>query len=320
MRAVRYHDHGAPDVLTVEEVPDPDPAPDEVLLAVAAAGVNPVDTYFREGTYEPAFLPMTPGVDAAGEVVAVGSDVERFEPGDHAVATGLSRDHHGSCAERVAVPEDRIATLPEDVDLVETGAAGVVSVTAFRAAIDHAGVEPAEWVLVHGGSGGVGHAAVQIAAAAGARVVATAAPEYHDHVADLGADRVLDYARGDLRDAVVAATDGGPNVVLDHRLDDYLQFDADVAAPGARVVGIGENDSSVGFEHVGAARSKDVQFTFVSMFNTPRLADPLARVIRLLADGDLSVSVARTYGLDEVGAAHRAVLSDSFLGKLAVVP
>ena len=320
MRAVRYHDHGAPDVLTVEEVPDPDPAPDEVLLAVAAAGVNPVDTYFREGTYEPAFLPMTPGGDAAGEVVAVGSDVERFEPGDHAVATGLSRDHHGGCAERVAVPEDRIATLPEDVDLVETGAAGVVSVTAFRAAIDHAGVEPAEWVLVHGGSGGVGHAAVQIAAAAGARVVATAAPEYHDHVADLGADRVLDYARGDLRDAVVAATDGGPNVVLDHRLDDYLQFDADVAAPGARVVGIGENDSSVGFEHVGAARSKDVQFTFVSMFNTPRLADPLARVIRLLADGDLSVSVARTYGLDEVGAAHRAVLSDSFLGKLAVVP
>jgi len=320
MRAVRYHDHGGPEVLEIEEIDRPEPADDEVLIEVAAAGINPVDTYFVEGAYEPFTLPMIPGVDAAGEATTVGSAVEGVTKGDAVVATGLSKDHYGACAEYVAVPADRVAVLPSNVDVVAAGGAGVAAVTAWRALIDHAGLEPAETALIHGGSGGVGHAAVQIANAAGARVVTTAAPASHDRLDSLGADAVFDYARDDLRAAVTEASAGGPDVVLDHRLDDYLQFDADVAAHDARIVGIGENDPEVGFTNDGVARGKDLTYQFMSMFNTPRLRDPLERVAHLLGEGDLDIEVARTYDLTEVADAHADVMADSFFGKLVVTP
>ena len=335
MRAVRYHEYGGPEVLRVDEVDRPEPAADEVLIEVAAAGVNPVDTYFREGGYEPFTLPMVTGVDAAGEVVSVGPDVvgidagdseeprssgSRLEAGDAVVATGLNKDHYGTCAEYVAVPSDRVVALPDGVDPVAAGGAGVAAVTSWRALIDHAGLEPAETALIHGGSGGVGHAAVQLAATTGARVVTTAAPEYHDRLEALGADAVLDYARDDLREAVEEASAGGPDVILDHRLDDYLQFDADVAAHDARIVGIGENDPAVGFTNDGAARGKDLTFQFMSMYNTPDLSRPLERVATLLGGGELDIQVARTYDLDDVAQAQRDVMSESFLGKLVVTP
>jgi NADPH2:quinone reductase len=320
MRAVRYHEHGGSAVLQVDDVDRPEPSDDEVLVEVAAAGINPVDTYFREGAYQPFTLPMVPGVDAAGEAVEVGSTVDGVAAGDAVVATGLSKDHYGACAEYVAVPSDRIARLPEGVDLVAAGGAGVAAVTAWRALIDHAGLEPAETALIHGGSGGVGHAAVQLAAATGARVVTTAAPEYHDRLESLGADAVVDYGRDDLRDAVTEASDGGPDVILDHRLDDYLQFDADVAAHDGRIVGIGENDPAIGFTNDGVARGKDLTYQFMSMFNTPKLSDPLGRVAHLMGTGDIDIEVAETYDLEEVAAAHDDVMTDSFLGKLVVMP
>jgi NADPH:quinone reductase-like Zn-dependent oxidoreductase len=320
MRTVRYHEHGGPERLRVDEIDRPEPGDREVLIEVAAAGINPVDTYLREGDYEPFTLPMIPGVDAAGEVVATGADVEGVTAGDDVLATGLSLAHYGACAEYVAVPTDRLAVLPAGVDVVAAGGAGAVAVTAWRALIDHGGLEPAQTALVHGGSGGVGHAAVQLAAAAGARVVATAAPPYHDRLSALGADTVLDYDGPDLREAVTAASGGGPDVILDHRLDDYLQFDADVAAQGARIVGVGENDPEVGFTDDGVARGKELTCQFMSMFNTPDLRLPLDRIAHLLGEGTLEITVARTYDLDEVADAHRDVLADSYFGKLVVTP
>ncbi len=320
MRAVRYHDYGGPEELTVDEVETPEPRYDEVVVDVAAAAVNPVDTYFRTGAYRAAGLPMTTGVDGAGEVVAVGTDVAEYAVGDQVVATGLSRNHQGACAEQAAVPTDRLAALPGGADVTQAGAMGVVAVTAYRALIDDGELAPAEDVLIHGASGGVGHAAVQIGAAAGANVVATAAPEYHGAVAGLGADTVLDYDRDDLADAVTDATDDGPDLVLDHRLDDYLSFDARVAAQDARIVGIGENDHEAGFENVGLTRAKDLTLRFTSMFNTPSLARVLDRCATLLADGDLRIEIAREYDLEAVAAAHEDVMTESFLGKLVAVP
>jgi len=320
MRAVRYHEHGGTDVLQVDEIDRPDPGHGEVVVEVAAAGVNPVDTYFREGSYEPFTLPMIPGCDVAGEVVGVGAGVSAVDAGDPVFATGLGAQHQGTYAEYVSVPADRLARLPDGVELVEAGAAGVVAGTAWRALIDHAGLEPAEAALIHGGSGGVGHAAVQVAAAAGARVLTTASPTYHERLRELGADVVFDYSRDDLADAVREASGGGVDVVLDHRLDDYLQFDADVAATGARVVGIGEHDPAVGLSDDGVARSKDVSYQFMSLFNAPRLADILDRLAVLLDRGDLSIEVARTLDLDEAAEAQRAVLEDSFLGKVVLTP
>lgn len=320
MRAVRYHGHGGPRVLQVDEIDRPEPGGGDVLLDVAAAGVNPVDTYFRDGSYEPYTLPMVPGTDVAGTVAAVGDEVADLEIGDRAFATGLGKDRQGTYAEYVAVPADRVVALPDGVDPVEAGSAGNVAVTAWRALIDHAAVEPAESCLIHGGSGGVGHVAVQLAATAGARVVATASPAYHDRVRELGADAVLDYDREDLATAVRDAAGGGADVILDHRLDEYLQFDVDVANEGARVVGVGENEPAVGFERSASARAVELQLQMMLMFNTPRLTEPLERLAYLLDVGDLSIEVDRTYSLEEAADAQRAVMEDSFLGKLAIVP
>ncbi|WP_126661067.1 NADPH:quinone reductase [Haloterrigena salifodinae] len=321
MRAVRLHDHGDADVLQVDDVDRPEPGEDELLLEVAAAGINPVDTYFRDGSYEPVGVPFTPGVDFAGVVAETGAGVDGFSAGDRVFGTGIGNGgFQGAYAEYATVPTDRVVHLPDDADLSEAGAAGVAAVTAWRALVDHAALDPAEYCLVHGGSGGVGHAAVQIADAVSARAITTASEEYHGTLEDLGAETVLDYGRDDLADAVLEASDGGVDAVLDHRLDDYLQFDADVAATGCRVVGIGENSPDPGFSNDGAARSKDVSYQFMSMFNTPDLRVPLRGVAHLMATDELSIELARTYDLEEAAQAQRDVMNDSFLGKLVLEP
>ncbi len=318
MRAVRYHEHGGPDVLQVEEIDQPEPEDDELLVAVRAAAVNPVDTYFREGSYQPGDLPWIPGSDFAGEVEAVGDDIEEFDAGDRVFGTGLGNSRQGTCAEYVTTPTDTVANLPDGVGFDEGAAVALVGVTAWRALIDHGHLEPAETCLVHGGSGGVGHIAVQLAAATGARVITTASEEYHERLEAIGADTVLDYHRDDLADAVEDA--GNPAVILDHRLDDYLQFDADVATTGARIVGIGNTDAEAGFENISAARSKELTITLMSMFNTPDISAVLERLARLVADGEVAPEIVRTYSLDEVGDAQRDVLEESFLGKFIVEP
>ena len=326
MRAVRFHDHGSTDVLQVDEVDRPDPGGHEVLVEIHGAGVNPVDTYFREGSYEPFTMPMVPGIDFAGEVAAVGEYVEGFDEGDPVYGTGIGKDHYGGYAEYAAVTDDRLVHLPESVDPVAAGGAGVAAVTAWRALVDHAALQVGDRCLIHGGSGGVGHVAVQLAAAAGAHVITTASPAYHGRLHELGADVVLDYHRDDLADAVVDAADSvagqseGVDVILDHRLHEYLQFDADVAATGCRVVGIGEKEQTVGFTQSSAARGKDLNLTLMSMFNTPEFRPRLSKLASLMASGELAIQVDETYGLDEAGEAQRAVLEDSFLGKLVITP
>jgi NADPH:quinone reductase-like Zn-dependent oxidoreductase len=321
MQAVRLHEHGGREVLQVDEIERPEPGGHELVVEVAAAGVNPVDTYFRDGSYTPVELPFSPGVDVAGEVVAVGESVDDFAVGDRVLGTGIGNaTHQGAYAEYANIPVDRVVHFHDGTGLAAAGGAGVAACTAWRALVDHANLDPAEACLVYGGSGGVGHAAVQVADAVNAHTLTTAAPAYHDDLASLGADAVLDYGRDDLADAISAAADGGVDVVLDHRLDDYLQLDADVAATGARVVGIGENQPDPGFEAVGTARSKDVAYQFMSLFNTPDLRVPLRGVAHLLDQGRLSIEVARTYGLDEAAEAQRAVMEDSFLGKLVIEP
>ncbi|WP_293029454.1 NADPH:quinone reductase [Natronococcus sp.] len=321
MRAVRLSEHGGPDVLQVEEIDRPEPAADELLLEIEAAGVNPVDTYFREGSYEPLGPPFTPGVDFAGVVAETGSSADGFEEGDRVYGTGIGNgSFQGGYAEYATVPTDRVVHLPDGVDAREAGAAGVVGVTAWRALIDHADLQPAETCLVHGGSGGVGHVAVQIGDAVSARVVTTASEEHHEGLEGLGADTALDYSRDDLADAVLEASDGGVDAILDHRLDDYLQFDAEVAATGCRVVGIGENDPGPGFTSVGAARSADVSYQFMTMFNTPDLRVPLRGVADLMERDRLSVEIDRTYDLEEAAQAQRDVMKESFFGKLVLEP
>jgi NADPH2:quinone reductase len=318
MRAVRYHEHGRRDVLGIDEIERPEPDGSEVLVEVEAAAVNPVDTYFREGSYRPGGLPWIPGSDVAGRVAAVGADVEAYEVGDRVFGTGLGRVHPGTCAEYVAVPVDFLAALPADVTFGQGAAVALVGVTAWQSLIEACDLGPAERVLVHGGSGGVGHVAVQIAAAAGARVTTTASPKYHDRVEDLGAETVLDYNRADLTTAIADA--GAPEVILDHRLDDYLPADTEVAAHGGTIAAIGNDAPDATFESVPRCRGKALTVRHVSMFNVPDFGVILGRLARLMTDGALTASVARTYDLSDVAESHRAVMEDSFLGKLVVEP
>jgi NADPH2:quinone reductase len=317
MRAVRYHEYGGPEVLGVDDIERPEPGGHELLVQVEAAGVNPVDTYFREGSYEPYELPMTPGSDFAGTVEATGEGTPGFEVGDRVFGTGLGRDHQGTYAEYALALTDRVAHLPDEIPFDVGGGAGVAAVTAWRALIDHASLESAETCLIHGGSGGVGHAAVQLAAATGAEVVTTASPAHHDELEALGADAVFDYGRADLSETVAEYE---PAVILDHRLDEYLDFDAAVAGQGARIVGIGNTVPQAGWENVPAARAKELRLQLMSMFNTPDLSAPLERLARLMENGDLTIEIAERYSLDEASGSQQAVMEESFLGKLVIEP
>ena len=316
MQAVQFNEYGDRDVLAVTEVPRPEPERRGVVVAVESAAINPVDTYFRTGSYEPASLPWIPGSDLAGVVEAVGEDVESFAVGDRVFGTALGKDEPGTCAEYVAVPEDKLAHLPGSVSYEAGAALALVGVTAWQSLIDACGLQPADTALVHGGSGGVGHVAIQLAAATGARVTTTASTGYHDRLRQLGADDVFDYRRDDLEAAIVDA--GSPDVILDHRLDEYLAFDAEVAAHGGDVAAIGNESPSATFEDVPRCRGKALSVHHVSMFNTPDISAVLDRLGRLAADDELSPVIARRYTLDNVDEAHRAVLEDSYLGKLVV--
>ncbi|MFC7157458.1 zinc-binding alcohol dehydrogenase family protein [Halomarina halobia] len=326
MRAIRYHEFGDPSVLELETVERLSPDADEVLVATRAIGVNPCDTLRRQGLWGDE-LPLIPGSDVAGVVERVGERVTRFDVGDrvfgtipHLNVSGARGDRQGTYAEFVVAREDRLARLPDDVGFDVGAGLGLVGITAWRALLHFGDLEPGQTCLVHGGSGGVGHVAVQLAATLGATVVATASADHAPTVAELGADVVLDYRRDDLRDAVTDAASGGVDVVLDHMLGEYAQFDIDVSAYGGTVVAIGGNYDSPVIEDLTAAIGKDLTIQPMDMFNEPNIDVVLERLAHLLDVGRLTVEVARTYDLGDAAEAQRAVVEDSFPGKLVLVP
>ena len=328
MRAVRYHEFGEPDVLQIEEVDRLDPEGDEVLLRTHAIGVNPCDALRREGLWDDD-LPLIPGSDVAGQIEAIGDRVTRFEVDDrvfgtvpHLNVTGTRGDRQGTYAEYVVAREDRLARLPSGVSADVGAGLGLVGTTAWRGLRHFANLEPGDTCLIHGGSGGVGHVAVQLASTIGATVVATAAKSRFETVRDLGADEVVDYTlpKDDLKADVIGASDGGVDVVLDHRLEEYIQLDIDVSNYGGTVVAIGNNYDSPTITDLTAAIGKDLTIQPMDMFNEPHIGEVLERLATLLDAGRLTVEVADSYELDDAAEAHRAVVGDSFVGKLVIQP
>ena len=318
MRAVRFHEHGGPDVLQVDEVEEPTPGHGEVVVDVEAAGVNPVDTYFREGAYPVPHLPFIGGGDLAGVVADIGEGVDEFLVGDRVLGTGLGNGRPGTYAEAAAAPADNLAHLPDEVSFEAGAALGTVGGTAWQALVHHGDVDPAETVLVHGGSGGVGHVAIQLAETMGAHVHATAAPEYADALAELGAEATFDYAREDLTAALTDA--GGADVIVDLHMDQYLQLNTDIANDGARVIGIGNDTAEGGFDDIGATKGKEIQYQFMSLFNAADLGAVLGSVADLCARGEVEPVVHEAYDLAAAGEAQRTVMENSFLGKVVLTP
>ncbi len=323
MRAIRYHEAGEPDVLQHETIDEPTPEHGEVLVEIRAAAVNPVDAKIRAST-DPA-SPKTTGSDLAGVVVDVGDGVSDYETGDRVFATGLhtGRFSGGSFAELATVPTDLLAPLPDEVSFEEGAAVALVGVTAWRALVDHADISPGETVFIHGGNGGVGHVAVGLANAMGATVVTTARPEYHDALESLGAEHVFDYGRDDLVESVQAVTDG-VETILDHMPDAYIDFDIDIAALEGDIVIIAGGDTT--FEGTSPARGKELDVHMMSMSNLathpelPDIGPILEQLAKLMANDRLDVVIDRTYPLEEGAEAHRAVMEESVLGKILVVP
>jgi NADPH:quinone reductase len=320
MKAIRISEFGGPEVLRLEEVPTPAPAAGQILVRVRAAGVNPVDTYIRSGMHavKPA-LPFTPGLDAAGEVEAVGDGVKRFVEGQRVYVAGSLT---GAYAELALCEESQCHPLPERVTYAQGAAVNTPYATAYRALFQRANAKPGETVLVHGASGGVGTAAVQLARAAGLRVVGTAGTEEgHRLVLEQGAHEVLDHRAADYLEQLGGLTGGrGVDVILEMLANVNLDRDLGVLAKGGRVVVIG----SRGTVEINPrqAMTRDASILGMTLFNTsPQdLASIHAGLGAGLEAGTLRPFVGRELPLAEAARAHEEVLKPGAHGKIVLIP
>src|SRR5215467_7680864 len=225
MKAIRVHEFGGPEVLRLEEVPAPQPGPGQVLVRIHATGVNPVETYIRAGTYARLpELPYTPGNDGAGVVEQVGADVTEFKAGDRVYTAGSLTGTYGEFA---LCRKEQVHPLPANVSCAQGAAIGTPYATAYRGLLQRAAAEPGESVLVHGASGGVGTAAVQLARAHGLRVFGTAGSEEGlKLVREQGAHDVFDHRAPNHFEQIMKATEGhGVDVILEMLANENLGND-----------------------------------------------------------------------------------------------
>jgi NADPH2:quinone reductase len=321
MKAIRVQRFGGPEVLELADVPDPRPGPGQVLVRIRAAGVNPVDTYIRAAAhgYAGGPLPYTPGADGAGTVEAVGTDAGDLRPGDRVYVAGSLT---GTYAELALCPLGSVHRLPERASFAEGAAVGVPYATAYRALFQRALLKPGETLLVHGASGGVGTAAVQLARAAGARVLGTAGTEEGlRHVAAQGAHHALSHRDAGYLDEVKRLTGGrGVDVILEVLANVNLAKDFDVLARYGRIAVVGSR-GAIELEPRLTMRL-DASILGMSLFNAPpgELASAYAAIFAGLESGILRPVVGREFPLAEGARAHEAVLAPGALGKIVLVP
>lgn len=318
MKAIIVREFGSPEVLRLEEVRDPTPGPDEVLVRVRAAGVNPVDTYRRSGNYGSLpELPYTPGSDAAGEVVRVGSRVKAWQEGDRVYTDHRAR---GAYAELIRCHEERVHALPEGISFAAGAALGVPYATAFRALFYRGGGRTGERVLIHGATGGVGLAAVQLARSMRMQVVATGGSEQGRALArEQGADEVLDHSAPDHSERLEAvAGEEGFDVILEMLANENLPLDLRVVAKQGRIVVIGSR-GPVEIDPRGTM-ANDADIRGMLLFNTPppALAAIHAGLRAGLTRGDLNPVIAAEYPLAEAAAAHEQVMQAPHTGKVVL--
>src|ERR671922_1820625 len=269
MKAIRIHTFGEPEVMQLEDVPDPQPGPGQVVVRVHAAGVNPVETYVRSGIYPKPPTPFTPGNDGAGVVEAVGPEVNQVAVGDRVYIAGSIS---GTYAEKALCLAASVHPLPPQASYAQGAAINVPYGTAYHALIQRARALPGESVLVHGASGGVGIAAVQLARAAGMTIIGTAGTDRgRKLVLEQGAHHVLDHsAPGYLEEVLNLTANRGVDVILEMLANVNLGHDLDVLAHGGRVAAIGNrgpgNQGTVSI-NPRAAMSRDAAILGISLGN-----------------------------------------------------
>ncbi len=324
MKAIRAHSFGGPEVLQIEEVDDPVPGPDEVVIDVRAAAVNPADTYMRSGTYaiEPD-LPYTPGGDAGGVVSAVGDNVKGFAVGDDVfVGTALSFDLTGCYAEKVKRKASEVLPLPAGVSHAQAATFGVSYPTAHYALFERGGGKPSETVFIHGASGSVGTAAIQLAKRAGLNVIGSGGTQKGlDLIRAQGADHVVDHTQEGYLDEVTQATGGkGPELILEMLANVNLAADLDLVAKYGRIVVIGNRGEITISPRVAMMKELDIRGIALWNVTAEQMAPIMQDILAGAANGTLRPVIGREMPLAEAAASHVAVLESGIGGKIVLVP
>lgn len=320
MKAIQVHEFGGPEVLKLEEIPTPQPAAGQVLVRVHAAGVNPYDTYMRNGTYaiKPP-LPYTPGSDAAGTVEAVGSGVTKVKRGDRVY---VAKTVTGAYAEYTIVLESQVHRLPEKVSFTQGAGVWVPYGTAYHALYHSAQAHASETVLIHGASGGVGIAGVQIARASGLTVFGTASSQKGlDLATREGAHQVFNHSKPGYLEEIMKATGGrGVDIVLEMLANVNLANGMKLLATNGRVIVIGNRgEITVNPRDLMSRRASVRGFTLWAL--TPaEEADVHAGLIAGLENGTLRPVVGKEIPLAEASRAHVEILQPGAAGKIVLIP
>ncbi|GAB3774625.1 putative PIG3 family NAD(P)H quinone oxidoreductase [Nocardioides ginsengisegetis] len=321
MRAVIATEPGGPEVLTVAELPDPEAGPGEVVLDVAAAGLNRADLLQRMGFYPPPpGASDVMGMECSGTVAAVGPDVEGWSVGDRACALLAG----GGYATKVAVPAGQLMPIPDGVDLVTAAALPEVACTVWSNVFMVAGLQPGEAFLVHGGAGGIGTMAIQLASELGAKVFTTGGTaEKLAACAALGADVTINYRDEDFVEVIREVTDGrGVDVILDNMGAKYLGRNVDTLATEGRLVIIGMQGGTRAELDINALLRKRGAIIATTLRSRPTAeksaicASVVEHVWPLVAEGLVQPIVHGTMPLAEARAAHALMESGDHMGKI----
>jgi NADPH:quinone reductase-like Zn-dependent oxidoreductase len=341
MKAAFIEEHGDASVLQYDEFPDPEVGPEDVLVDVKAGALNHLDIWSRRGMPRPEELPHIPGSDAAGVVAEVGERVSRFEVGDRvAVLPGLycgecefcREGEHTLCtsykitgehvrgvhAEYAALNEENVTKVPEGVDWETAAAAPLVFQTAWRMLVSRAEISQEDSVLVLGASGGVGHAAVQIAANAGAEVYATASTdEKLEYAADCGADHLINYEEEDFADAILEQTGGrGVDIIVNHIGGPTWGNSIKAAAKGGKVVTCGATAGVTPETNIPTLFWKQLDLLGSTMGTAGEIDD----VLSLVWDGTFEPRIRATLPMSRIDEAHEMLEERDGFGKVIVVP
>jgi NADPH2:quinone reductase len=320
MKAIRVHQFGGPEVLKLEEVPTPKPAAGQVLVRIHAAGVNPYDTYMRSGTYaQKPPLPYTPGSDAAGVIEAVGEGVKKVKPGDRVYT---AKTITGAYAEYALTLEEQVHSLPAKINFNQGAGVWVPYGTAYHALIHSAKAHASETVLVHGASGGVGTAAVQMAHAMGLTVFGTAGTQKGlELVKREGAHQVFDHTKTGYLEEILKATGGhGLDIILEMLANVNLAHDLKLLAIRGRVIVIGNRgEVTINARELMGRRASIRAFTLWGI--TPaEEAEIHAGLIAGLENGTLRPVVGKELPLAEAARAHKEILEPGAAGKMVLLP
>ena len=306
MKAIVVHEYGGPEVLKYEDAPRPEPKENEILVKVIAAGVNPVDSAARSQKYARFMnitLPAIPGYDIAGIVERTGTSVTKFKAGDPVYAY-IALDKGGAYAEYAVATEKEAAAKPKSLTYVEAAAVPLVSLTAWQALIDTAKLSPGQTVLIHGGSGGVGSFAIQIAKARGAKAFATASTPNQNLLKQLGADVAIDYTKQKFEDIAKDV-----DVVLDSVGKDTLARSYGIVKKGGIIVSI------VGRPNQAELDKHGIRGASISV--EPN-SDELAEITKLIEEKKIKVVVSQTLPLAEAAKAQSQADTRHTRGKIVL--